>query len=172
MEIEIRPAYDEIQKIKGLFAEYTQSLGVNLDFQDYAKELEQLPGRYNFPEGRLYIALADGQPAGCVAMRKIDAAFCEMKRLYVKCEFRGQKMGKMLANQIIQDAIELEYEFMLLDTFGSLKSAVKLYERLGFYEIDPYYDNPLENVVYMQLELKSYSGQCLQYPADSIDNYR
>lgn len=155
MKIEIRPAYDEIESIKALFTEYTQMLGVNLDFQNYDQELEHLPGKYSLPYGRLYMACADTQAIGCVALRRINDAICEMKRLYVKPEFRGQKIGQLLADQIIQDAVKLKYDYMVLDTFTSLSSAVNLYKKLGFYEIEPYYQNPLENVIYMQLKLLS-----------------
>ncbi|MEN6324642.1 MAG: GNAT family N-acetyltransferase [Syntrophomonas sp.] len=155
MKIEIKPAYDEIESIKALFTEYTQMLGVNLDFQNYDQELEQLPGKYSLPSGRLYMACADSQAIGCAALRRINDEICEMKRLYVKPEFRGQKIGQMLTDQIIQDAVKLRYDYMVLDTFTSLKSAINLYKKLGFYEIEPYYQNPLENVVYMQLKLLS-----------------
>jgi len=153
MEIKIKPAYDEIKSIKTLFAEYTQMLGVNLDFQNYEKELEQLPGKYALPDGRLYIAYAENKAAGCIALRRIDDAICEMKRLYVRPEFRGQKIGQMLAGQIIEDAAKLKYDFMVLDSLATLKSAVTLYKKLGFYEIEPYYQNPLDNVIYMRLAL-------------------
>jgi ribosomal protein S18 acetylase RimI-like enzyme len=153
MEIIIKPAYDQIETIRVLFAEYTQMLGVNLDFQNYAEELEQLPGKYGLPDGRLYIAFADSKAVGCVGMRRINDTSCEMKRLYVKTEFRGHKIGQMLANKIIEDAVELKYDYMLLDTFATLKKAVSLYKKLGFYEIEPYYNNPLENVIYMRLYL-------------------
>lgn len=153
MKIKIKLAYDEIESIKALFAEYTQMLGVNLDFQNYEKELEQLPGKYSLPDGRLYIACAENQAMGCIALRRINHTICEMKRLYVRPEFRGQKIGQILAEQIIEDAAKLKYDYMVLDTLAKLKSAVTLYKKLGFYEIDPYYQNPLENVIYMRLEL-------------------
>jgi ribosomal protein S18 acetylase RimI-like enzyme len=152
MKTEIKPAYEEIDNIKTLFAEYTQMLGVNLDFQNYQKELEQLPGKYALPDGRLYIAYAENQVVGCIALRRIDDATCEMKRLYVRPEFRGKKIGQMLAEQIIEDAVKLKYDYMVLDTLAILKSALNLYKNLGFYEIEPYYQNPLDNVIYMRLD--------------------
>ncbi|MEN6461093.1 MAG: GNAT family N-acetyltransferase [Syntrophomonas sp.] len=153
MKIKIKPAYDEIESIKTLFTEYTQMLGVNLDFQNYKQELEQLPGKYALPDGRLYIAYDENKTKGCIALRKITDTICEMKRLYVRPEFRGQKIGQMLAEQIIEDAAKLKYKYMVLDTLAKLKSAVILYKKLGFYEIEPYYQNPLENVIYMRLDL-------------------
>lgn len=153
MKIIIKPAYDEIENIRILFTEYKQMLGVNLDFQNYEQELEQLPGKYALPDGRLYIACNDDQATGCIALRKINVENCEMKRLYVRPEFRGHKIGQMLAEQILADAAKLKYKYILLDTLTTLKSAVILYKKLGFYEIEPYYQNPLENVIYMRLEL-------------------
>lgn len=153
MKITIKPAYDEINSVKALFTEYTQMLGVNLDFQNYKQELDQLPGKYALPDGRLYIACNEEKAVGCVALRRIDDAVCEMKRLYVKPEFRGQKVGEMLADRIIEDAAQLKYEYMVLDTLMNLESAVNLYKKLGFYEIGPYYENPLKNVIYMRKEL-------------------
>lgn len=153
MKIDIIPAYDEIEGIKILFAEYTQMLGVNLGFQDYEKELQQLPGKYALPDGRLYIAYAENKASGCIALRRIDDAICEMKRLYVRPEFRGRKIGQMLVGQIVEDAKKLKYDYMVLDTLAKLENAVILYKKLGFYEIEPYYQNPLDNVIYMRLEL-------------------
>jgi ribosomal protein S18 acetylase RimI-like enzyme len=153
MKIKIIPAYDEIESIKTLFTEYTQMLGVNLDFQNYEKELEQLPGKYALPDGRLYIAYAENKATGCIALRRINDTICEMKRLYVRPEFREQKIGQMLADQLIEDATKLKYDYMVLDTLGTLKSAITLYKKLGFYEIEPYYQNPLDNVIYMRLKL-------------------
>lgn len=153
MEVRIKPAYDEIDCVKALFTEYTQMLGVNLDFQNYEQELEQLPGKYALPDGRLYLAYAENKAIGCIALREINDVICEMKRLYVKPKFRGKKIGQMLADQIISDAAQLKYDYMVLDTLTSLKSAIILYKKLGFYEIEPYYENPLENVIYMRLKL-------------------
>lgn len=153
MKITIKPAYDEINSVKALFTEYTQMLGVDLDFQNYQQEVDQLPGKYALPDGRLYIACAEGKAVGCIALRRIDDAVCEMKRLYVKPEFRGHKVGQLLADRIIEDAAKLKYEYIVLDTLTKLQNAVNLYKKLGFYEIGPYYKNPLKNVIYMRKEL-------------------
>lgn len=153
MKIEIKPAYDRIESIKELFTEYTSMLGVNLEFQKFDQELEQLPGKYALPYGRLYIAGIANQAMGCVALRRRDDLTCEMKRLYVRPEFRGLKIGQKLAEKVIEDARTMKYEFMVLDTFTTLNSAVVLYRKLGFYEVEPYYNNPLDNVIYMQLKL-------------------
>lgn len=153
MKTKIKLAYNEIYDVKKLFEEYTQMLGVNLDFQNYEQELDQLPGKYALPHGRLYIAYADDKLAGCIALRKVNDVVCEGKRLYVRPEFRGYKIGQMLMEQIIEDAVELKYKYVVLDTLATLESAVALYIKLGFYEIDPYYQNPLGNVVYMRLDL-------------------
>jgi len=152
MKVSVKPAYDQIDNVKVLFAEYTQMLGVNLNFQNYKQELDQLPGKYALPDGRLYIAWVEDTAAGCIALRRINDQACEMKRLYVRPEFRGFKIGQMLADQVIADARQLKYDYMLLDTLKKLESAVTLYKKLGFYEIEPYYVNPLEDVVYMRLD--------------------
>lgn len=153
MKISIKSAYEQIESVKVLFSEYNQMLGVNLNFQNYEQELDQLPGKYALPDGRLYIAWVKNTAAGCIALRRINDRACEMKRLYVRPEFRGYQIGQMLADQIIADAIELEYKYMLLDTLTTLENAVALYKKLGFYEIEPYYQNPLENVIYMRFDL-------------------
>jgi len=153
MNIKIRLAYDEIPIIRILFEEYTDMLGVNLDFQNYEQELEHLPGKYALPDGRLYLAYAEDNPAGCIALRRVNAEICEAKRLYVRPEFRGQKIGEMLMEQNIRDAAELNYSYMLLDTLATMDIAKALYYKLGFYEIDAYYQNPLGNVTYMKLDL-------------------
>lgn len=153
MKITIKPAYNQIESVRVLFNEYTQMLGVNLDFQNYEEELEHLPGKYALPDGRLYLAYAENQAIGCIALRKINNSICEAKRLYVRPEFRGHKIGEMLTEQIICDAVKLNYDYIVLDTLAKLKSAVTLYKKLGFYEIEPYYYNPLANVIYMRLDL-------------------
>jgi ribosomal protein S18 acetylase RimI-like enzyme len=153
MDIDIKPAYNQVACVRHLFMEYRQMLGVSLDFQNFEYELEHLPGKYAYPGGRLYLARVDNQAAGCIALRKIDNTICEMKRLFVRPEFRGHKIGQKLAETIIKDALQLQYQQMILDTFTTLTNAVALYQNLGFYEIEPYYENPLDNVIYLRLDL-------------------
>lgn len=147
----------EIESMRELFLEYASWLGFDLCFQDFDEELAGLPGKYS-PEkgGRLYLLIDDGKSAACIALRKIEEGICEMKRLYVKPEYRGRKYGNLLAKKIIDDAKELGYKKMRLDTIGSkMTSAMEIYKSLGFYEIEAYYYNPQPGVNYMELDLTS-----------------
>jgi len=153
VKIEIKPAYDDIGTVIELFEEYTKRLGFDLSFQNYRQELESLPGKYSLPEGRLYIVFCNGEPAGCVAMRPFGAGCCELKRLYVRPRFRGLGLGRMAVERIIEDAKELKYKKIYLDTHKSFESANALYKKLGFKTIGAYYDNPLDGVVYFSLDL-------------------
>ncbi len=145
---------EEIASIRELFLEYAQSLGFSLCFQSFDQELASLPGDYAPPEGRLLLATRDGQTTGCVALHKLDDEVCEMKRLYVRPEFRGKGLGKALAERIIVEAREIGYKKLRLDTVEPvMRSAVAMYRQLGFREIAPYRPNPIEGALYMELEL-------------------
>ncbi|MEH1741023.1 GNAT family N-acetyltransferase [Fusobacterium varium] len=153
MEIDIKAAYNDLENIKLLFNEYTTMLGVNLAFQGYDEEIKNLPGKYALPYGRLYIAYYDNKAAGCIALRKFENDGCEMKRLFVRPEYRHLKIGKKLVDKIIEDARELKYKYMVLDTLSNLHEAISLYRKSGFQEVEAYYENPLDNVLYFKLEL-------------------
>lgn len=145
---------EQIAQVRELFLEYAQSLGFSLCFQNFDKELAGLPGDYAPPEGRLLLAEFDGQLAGCVALHKFEAKICEMKRLYLRPEFRGKGLGRILAEAIIAEARNIGYEFMRLDTVEPvMKDAVQMYRRLGFREITPYRVNPMPGTLYMELKL-------------------
>ena len=133
MTIDIVSAFEKKSEIKELFTEYTQMLidgdskfKEYLDIQNYDAEIEHLEKKYGPPEGRLYIAYVDSQPAGCIGLRRIDDENCEMKRLYVKPEYRGNGLGKILVERIIREAKGEGYRHMLLDTLPFLESALKL----------------------------------------------
>jgi hypoxanthine phosphoribosyltransferase len=143
-----------IEIARALFAEYAREIKVDLCFQNFNAELAGLPGKYSPPRGRLLLALISGKPAGCVALREIGDGICEMKRLYVSPAFRGKGLGAKLASSVIIAAREIGYECMRLDTLGSMKQAIALYESLGFQRIAPYYDNPIDDAVFMELELR------------------
>lgn len=144
----------EIELARELFVEYNESLSVDLRFQNFEEELAGLPGKYAPPEGRLMLAVSDGgEGAGSAALRKIGAAVCEMKRLYVRPAYRGAKIGRRLAEAIIHEARLIGYGAMRLDTLESMREAVALYRSLGFYEIDPYTHNPLPGAIFMELNL-------------------
>ena len=140
-----------------LFEEYARSLDVDLCFQDFASELEDLPGQYAPPRGELLLASWDHSPAGCVALRPLDGAACEMKRLYVRSEFRGHGIGRALIQQIIDVARKAGYRHIRLDSLPSMKSALTLYQQLGFQEIPPYRNNPVAGTVYLELPLNGQS---------------
>ena len=141
----------EIEGAITVFREYEAWLGLDLCFQGFEDELKNLPGKYAPPSGRLYLARSDGELAGCIAMRSLGDDVCEMKRLYVRKSFRGLKLGRLLIERLIDDAREIGYKRMQLDTFPpKMGKAVRLYEAYGFREIPPYYDNPNEDVLFME----------------------
>jgi putative acetyltransferase len=144
----------QISQARELFLEYAQSLGFSLCFQNFDQELAGLPGDYAPPTGRLLLADFDGQLAGCVALHKLDAEICEMKRLYLRPQFRGTGLGRTLADRIIAEARQIGYQRMRLDTVGPvMKDAVAMYRRIGFQEIVAYCANPIEGALYMELQL-------------------
>jgi putative acetyltransferase len=136
-----------------LIAEYGASVGVDLSFQAFEHELAELPGAYAPPTGRLLVALVDGEPAGCVALRPLGDEACEMKRLYVRPGFRGLRLGRALAERIVESARELGYRRMLLDTLPSMGAAQGLYRSLGFRETAAYTVNPVPGATFMVLDL-------------------
>lgn len=144
----------QIAKTRELFLEYAQSLGFSLCFQNFDKELADLPGDYAPPDGRLLLAEYEGQLAGCVALHKLDDAICEMKRLYLRSQFRGKGLGRVLADRVIAEARQIGYERMRLDTVEPvMKDALAMYRRIGFQEIAPYPANPMAGAMYMELQL-------------------
>jgi ribosomal protein S18 acetylase RimI-like enzyme len=144
----------QIAQVRELFLEYAQSLGFSLCFQNFDKELAGLPGDYAPPEGRLLLAEYEGQLAGCVALHKLSDRICEMKRLYLRPQFRGKGLGRALADRIIAEARQIGYRRMRLDTVEPvMKDAVAMYGKIGFKEIAPYRPNPIAGALYMELEL-------------------
>lgn len=143
----------ELEEVKKLFMEYTQSLEIDLAFQDFETEFRDLPGKYKAPDGILLLAVVDGKAAGCIALRKIDEGICEMKRLYVRDAFRGFQIGKRLITMIIEQAVQLQYDYMRLDTLPTMTKAQDLYRAFGFYEIEPYVFNPIQGTRFMEIKL-------------------
>jgi putative acetyltransferase len=144
----------QVTQARELFLEYAQSLGFSLCFQNFDKELADLPGDYAPPAGRLLLAEFDGQLAGCVALHKLEPGICEMKRLYLRPLFRGKGLGRAIADRIISEARQIGYQRMRLDTVEPvMKDAVGMYRRLGFKEIAPYCNNPMPGTLYMELQL-------------------
>ena len=147
---------DHVELVRELFKEYEAWLGINLCFQNFEKELAELPGEYVPPAGRLLLAIQDNRVAGCIALRKIGDGLCEMKRLFVRAEFRGKGLGRRLVDAVIREAREIGYQRMRLDTLpGKMDEAIALYRSLGFKEIEPYYQNPVPGAKFMELELVS-----------------
>jgi len=153
--IDIRPAElpRELVEVQRLFREYADGLDVDLSYQDFEAELATLPGKYEAPTGRLLLAWNDTQPVGCVALRALDGASCEIKRLYVRPQSRGQELGRRLVERICQEAREAAYSRIYLDTLASMKAAIKLYVALGFKPVGPYVFNPIPGAVFLAREL-------------------
>lgn len=148
---------EDISVARSLMLEYAEWLEFKLCFQGFDEELRTLPGKYAPPRGRLLLALWDDQVAGIAALRPMDEpGLCEMKRLYVRPEFRGHAIGRVLAEKLIRDAREIGYARMRLDTVpGKMDRAIAMYRQLGFKEIEPYYGTPVENTLFMELALPS-----------------
>jgi GNAT superfamily N-acetyltransferase len=146
---------EHIDAARTLFEEYAASLGFSLCFQNFDQELKNLPGAYAPPDGRLLLAVENDQLAGCIALRKLDDdGICEMKRLYVRPGYRATGFGRFLAESIIDEARKLGYTRMRLDTIpGKMDKAIALYHSIGFVEIEPYTQNPVEGAKFMELKL-------------------
>jgi GNAT superfamily N-acetyltransferase len=149
----------QIDEVRRLFREYERFLNVDLCFQSFEEELAGLPGKYGPPDGVLLMAMDGRQSAGCVALRKAEDSVCEMKRLYLRPQYWGQGLGRLLAERIVSEAVALGYTVMRLDTLDRLKEAMGLYEAMGFRRRQPYYGNPLPGVVYWELILGRHRDQ-------------
>ncbi len=145
---------EQIDQARGLFKEYAAWLELDLCFQNFEKELAELPGAYAPPEGRLLLGFQDEKLVGCVALRKLSDGVCEMKRLFVRHEFQGSGLGRQLIEAILQAARGIGYGKMRLDTLPEqMGNAIRLYRAFGFEEIEPYYDNPVPGALFMELLL-------------------
>lgn len=144
----------QVAQARELFLEYAKSLGFSLCFQNFDRELADLPGDYAPPDGRLLLAEFQGQVAGCVALHKLEGGICEMKRLYLRPQFRGKGLGRAIADRILAEARHIGYSRIRLDTVEPvMKDAVGMYRGLGFREIAPYRKNPIAGALYMELQL-------------------
>lgn len=145
----------DIEAVRALILAYQASLGLDLEFQGFAREVATLPGDYAPPGGVLLLAVVDGTPAGCVGVRRLDAACCEMKRLYVNPAARRCGAGRALAGQAMAHARALGYSRMRLDTLPSMHEAQALYERLGFRDVPAYRPNPVAGTRYLEVALST-----------------
>ncbi len=142
---------EALGEVRELFVEYAATLGFSLCFQGFDQELAGLPGAYAPPSGRIVLAKSDGKGAGVVGLRDLGGEISEMKRLYVRPEFRGTGLGRALARRIVDHARTIGYERMRLDTLSTMTEAIALYRSLGFVEIPPYRENPIAGALFFEL---------------------
>jgi ribosomal protein S18 acetylase RimI-like enzyme len=144
----------DIEQARELFKEYEASLGISLCFQSFDQELANLPGDYAPPRGRLLLAREYDQLLGCIALRPDGPTTCEMKRLFVRPQHRDRRLGRVLVEAIIEEARKIGYTHMRLDTLpGKMDRAIALYRSIGFLEIPPYYNTPVDSTTFMELDL-------------------
>jgi ribosomal protein S18 acetylase RimI-like enzyme len=144
---------DDLASVAALFREYGGSLGIDLSFQQFEEELASLPGEYAEPRGALLLARAGQVAAGCVGLRPLDEGACEMKRLFVRPQFRGRHLGEALVHAAIDAAHARGYARMRLDTLPTMATARRLYQQLGFREIPAYRFNPIEGTTFLERTL-------------------
>jgi putative acetyltransferase len=154
IEVRAVESPEDIAQARRLFEEYAASLGFSLCFQNFDEEVATLPGTYAPPAGRLVLACCDGEAAGCGALRPLELGVCEMKRVYVRSDFRGRGLGRALTARLIAEARAIGYDRMRLDTLPQhMPQANRMYRALGFYDIPAYYDNPHPGASYLELRL-------------------
>jgi len=160
MDWKIIPAFDRPDEVRKLLKEYTDMLvegdpafAAYLKVQNFETELEHLEYKYGLPGGRFYLACCGEQIVGCIGLRKLDEENCEIKRLYVRAPFRRNGIGRRLTEQVVGDAREIGYRHVLLDTLPFLTTAIAMYKKMGFVEIESYNGSPMKNLVYLKLEL-------------------
>ncbi|MCY7314409.1 MAG: GNAT family N-acetyltransferase [Rubrivivax sp.] len=157
IELVVADGAAQMATLRTLFTEYASALAIDLCFQNFDAELATLPGEYAAPGGALLLALVDGEPAGCVAMRALPESdhvnACEMKRLYVRRAYRRFGLGRLLTQQLMEQATQAGHSCMLLDTLDDMEAARGLYTSLGFQEVPPYYFNPIPGAHYLKVEL-------------------
>lgn len=144
----------EFDDARNLFQQYAASLNIDLSFQNFAAELRALEAQYGAPKGAVVLAYKDETPIGCVGIRENEPGIAELKRMYVKPDYRRYKIGMKLLTLALETATELNYTFIRLDTLASMTPAINLYRSFGFYDIAPYRFNPIEGAVYMEKKLR------------------
>ena len=136
-----------------LFREYAGQIDTDLSFQNFEEELANIEHQYSKPWGTLYLIYQEEKPAGCFAIRKFESTICELKRMYLREEVRGSGLGKQMLLQSIETAKSMQYQKMRLDTLPTMKPAIELYQKMGFYEIDPYRFNPITGSRFFEIDL-------------------
>jgi GNAT superfamily N-acetyltransferase len=142
-----------LQQVKALFISYGNWRNHDTALGDFQQELDQLPGKYAFPDGALFLALAGAEPAGCIAYQALGSGICEMKRMYVLEKFRNKGIGRGLVETLISAARKAGYQYMRLDTHPKMIQAHKLYQAMGFYEIERYNQNPTPGIRFFERKL-------------------
>lgn len=158
MEILLVHTPEHLALVRALFEEYWQSFGFTPCFQNFAAEVAGLPGYYGPPAGRLALAFVNEEAAGCVALRAVDVARCEAKRLYVRPAFRGRGIGLALLEWLIAEARAARYREMLADTMPVMTQALAMYDRRGFQRTAPYAPEPTAGAIYLRLDLTAPSA--------------
>ncbi len=151
--VDVAQSQDRVEDARNLISEYAASLGVDLCFQNFDEEMATFPSEYSPPSGALFLALHQNDSVGCVALRRISDQICEMKRLYVKAEYRGRGLGKLLIESVIERARKMGYKAIRLDTLPSMKEAISIYTKMGFKPIKAYRPNPVPGTLYLELRL-------------------
>ncbi len=146
---------EDFEMGKVLFQNYAEGLGIDLAFQDFAGELEDIATQYGEPEGVLFLIFSKEKEAiGCFGVRKFSAGICELKRMYLKDRFRGQGIGKRMMEEALSAATQLGYTKIRLDSIEQMQPAIALYKQFGFYEVEPYRYNPVEGAIYFEKDLQ------------------
>ncbi|MDW3190833.1 MAG: GNAT family N-acetyltransferase [Cytophagales bacterium] len=137
-----------------LFKEYADQIETDLSFQNFDEEMENIEHQYSKPWGTLYLIYQKEALAGCFAIRKFESTICELKRMYLRTSARGSGLGKTMLLEAIEAAKSMQYQKMRLDTLPTMKPAIELYQKVGFYEIDPYRFNPIPDSKFFEIDLE------------------
>jgi GNAT superfamily N-acetyltransferase len=157
VDIRLAELSADLAIVRQLWGEYWESLGLPMDFQGFGDELKSLPGVYGAEGGALLVAFDSGEPAGTIALRRLDAKSGEVKRLYLRPKFRGRGLGRRLLGAIIDRANAVPYECLYADTLPSMMEALSLYQRSGFERVEAYSNTPTPGAIYLKLNLPSAS---------------
>ena len=146
---------EQLAQVRGLFEEYWSSFGFTPCFQNFSGELAALPGDYAPPAGRLWLALVEGQAAGCAALRRLDGDTCEFKRLFVRSQYRGLGLGRQLLARVMAEAKAAGYRQLVCDTMPVMADALAMYRRAGFEPTEAYSGHPAPGAIFLRLALSS-----------------